>query len=99
MVRSLLSVVLILLLFLIVVLFSWKNPGTVDLHLVFREFSEVPKSLAFALTIAVGWAWGVLTALAYVLKLLNERRKLRKKVKLADAELNNLRSIPMHDAG
>ena len=99
MVRSLLSVVLILVLFLLVVIFSWRNPGTLELDLAFGKFEEVPTALAFAVTVAIGWIWGLLTALAYIVRLMNDRRKLRKKVRLADAELNNLRSIPMHDGG
>jgi hypothetical protein len=33
-----------------------------------------------------------------LLRTLNERRKLRKSLNLAEAEVKNLRSMPIHDA-
>lgn len=98
MVRTLLFALVIIVLVLLVVLFSWRNPGSMEVDLIFRSF-EVSKALAFAATIAIGWSWGLLSALAYIVKLLNERRRLNKRVRLADAELSNLRNLPMQDAG
>jgi len=46
-----------------------------------------------------GWLFGVASASVYLLKTMNEKRKLRKSIKLAEVELNNLRSLPMQDAG
>lgn len=98
MVRTLLFLLVVVFVALIAVVFAWLNPGTISLDLAFGKF-DVLKSLAFALTLAVGWALGLVSALAYLLKVTNERRKLRKAVRLAEAELSNLRSLPLHDAG
>lgn len=98
MVRSLVSLLAVLLLFLVVIIFSWQNPGDIEVDLAFAVFT-ISKALAFAIAIGIGWLWGVLSILVYVVKLLNERRRLRKQVRLAEAELNNLRNLPMHDAG
>lgn len=98
MVRSLVSLLAILILFLVVVVFAWQNPGNIEIDLAFGAY-EVPKAMAFSVAVAIGWLWGVISMLAYVFKLLAERRRLRKKVRLSEAELNNLRSLPMKDAG
>jgi hypothetical protein len=42
--------------------------------------------------------WGVISVLSYVFRLLGERRRLRKQIRVANTELNNLRALPMHDA-
>ena len=98
MVRTLLSLLVIALFALVVVVFSWRNPGTIELDLAFGTY-EFSKPIAFVVTLAIGWLWGLLTALVYIFRLMGERRRLRKRVRLADAELNNLRSLPIHDAG
>jgi len=47
--------------------------------------------------LAIGWLFGALSATVLVLKLLRDRRKLRKDVRLAEAEADNLRSLPLRD--
>ena len=98
MMRSLLMLLAVVLMLLIVVVFALGNPGTIELDLAFGKY-EVKTALAFAVAVAGGWLWGVLSVTAYVFKLWGEKRALRRKIKLADAELNNLRALPMHDAG
>ena len=98
MVRTLSSLLLIVFFVLLVVIFSWRNPGSVEIDLAFGNY-EVSKAIAFVVTLAIGWVWGLLTATVFIVRLLGERRRLRKRVKLADAELSNLRSLPIHDAG
>ena len=83
---------------MLAVVFAWLNPGTVNLNLAVGEF-EVQKSQAFALTIVTGWLLGALSASVLVLKLLRDRRKLRRNVRLAEAEADNLRSLPLRDGG
>ena len=98
MLRSLLMLLAVVILLLVVVVFALGNPGTIELDLAFGKY-EVKTALAFAIAIAGGWVWGVLSVAAYIFKLWGERRALRKRIRLADAELNNLRALPMHDAG
>ncbi len=98
MVRTLLSLLLVVVFALLVVIFSWRNPGTLEIDLAFGNY-EVSKSIAFVVTLAIGWVWGLLTALVFIVRLMGDRRRLRKRVRLADAELNNLRSLPIQDAG
>ncbi|MFK8016822.1 MAG: hypothetical protein AB8G17_15445 [Gammaproteobacteria bacterium] len=98
MVRSLLIVLALVMMLLVVVVFALGNPGTMELDLAFGKY-EVDKAKAFGAAVLGGWVWGVLSVSAYVLKLMSERRSLRKKIRMADAELNNLRALPMQDAG
>ncbi len=98
MVRSLLLLLAIVLMFFVVVVFALSNPGTLTLDLAFTTV-EVRTSVAFAVAVAGGWLWGVVSMLAYVGRLWRDRRSLRKQVRLADTELKNLRALPVHDAG
>lgn len=89
-----------LLLFVLVLVtaasFASLNPGDVKLDLAFAVV-ETRLALAFAVTFALGWLTGLATLAGFALKLLNDRRKLRKSVKLAEAEVSNLRQIPLRD--
>jgi uncharacterized integral membrane protein len=97
MVRTLLLLLAVVLLFLVVVVFSLSNPGTMELDLAVGKY-EVKTAVAFAVAVAGGWLWGVISVLSYVFRLLGERRRLRKQIRVANTELNNLRALPMHDA-
>ena len=96
MIRILILVLLIIPVVILAGAFAWANPGTVNLDLFFGVY-ELEKSQAFALTLATGWVFGALSATVLVLKLMRDRRKLRKQVRLAEAEADNLRSIPLRD--
>lgn len=91
-----------LLLFVLVLLtaasFASLNAGDVRLDLAFAVV-ETKVSVAFALTFAIGWLVGLATLATFAFKLMNDRRKLRKAVKLAESEVTNLRRLPTHDGG
>ena len=99
MIRTLLLIVLVVLAAVIAFVFAYMNPGTVSLDLAFAQFDEVQKAGAFVLTLAVGWILGALSASLLVLRLVRDRRKLRRDVRLAEAEADNLRSLPLRDGG
>lgn len=98
MARGLVFLLLVVVVLLVSALFASQNPGVIELDLIFAKI-EVLKSLAFTMTLAAGWVLGLLSASLYVVKSINERRKLRKTIKLAEIELKNLRNLPMQDAG
>lgn len=97
MVRSLFMLLAFVLMLLVAVVFALSNPGTMELDLAFGKY-EVETAIAFAVALGLGWLWGVVTVLAYVFKLWRERRSLRKQIRVANTELNNLRSLPIQDA-
>lgn len=96
--RAVVILIVIAIFVIVAGVFAWLNPGMVDLELAFTKV-QVAKSHAFTVAFALGWLFGILCSLILVLRLLNERRHLRKSVRLAEAEVKNLRSLPLQDAG
>ncbi len=97
MLRYVLFILVVLFVFMVAVVFAASNPGTLVLDLAFVEI-ELQKSLAFILFLGVGWLFGVLCAGFLMLKMLAERRQMRKALQLAEAEVKTLRSMPLQDA-
>jgi uncharacterized membrane protein YciS (DUF1049 family) len=83
--------------FLVAVVFAATNPGLIELDLAFARL-ELQKSLAFVLFLGVGWVFGILCAGFLMLKMFAERRRLRKSLELAEAEVKSLRSMSVQDA-
>ncbi len=97
MLRYVLFILVVLFVFMVAVVFAASNPGTLILDLAFTQIT-LQKSLAFILFLGVGWLVGVLCAGFLMLKMLAERRRMRKALDLAEAEVRTLRSMPLHDA-
>lgn len=97
MLRNLLVFLLISVVLLVAVVFAAGNPGTIVVDLAGSSF-EIQKSLAFVIAVGVGWLFGVLCVGGMFLGFLYERRKLRRALRLAEAEVRSLRSLPMQDA-
>ena len=97
MLRAVFYAFLIFVTVLIGVTFTTLNPGAISLDLAFLQ-TESQVSTAFAVTFALGFLFGVGVLSLSVLRLMNQRRKLKKSLRLAEAEVNNLRSIPLRDA-
>ena len=97
MARNFIYVVLIIAVLLLVTAFAALNPGSITLDLAFFE-TETQKSLALMLAFAAGWVFGLFCAGLILLKSMNDRRKLRKSLNLAESEVRNLRSLPIRDA-
>lgn len=74
--KRVLTIVLFVVALAAAVLFTAMNPGEVDLELGFVLW-RVPLGLAFILAIALGWVLGLLSMLPRVLRLVNQRRRLR----------------------
>lgn len=92
---GILVVVLVLLLAMIV--FTSGNPGTVEIDYIFGSAStSIP--LAFTIVFVAGWCFGLLSVSVYVLKLVNERRRLHKALSLSESEVSSLRNLPLQDA-
>jgi putative membrane protein len=87
----------LLVVFLIALVFASVNTDPVTLDLAFTEI-ETTLSLAMLAFFAVGWLFGVLCVSFYLLRLMAERRQLRKSLQLAEAEVTSLRRMPMQDA-
>jgi uncharacterized membrane protein YciS (DUF1049 family) len=97
MVRYVTIIVVILVAFVFAVVFAAINPEPMTLDLAVAEF-QLKTSLALLAFLAVGWVFGMFCAGLMLLRALAERRQLRKALRLAEAEVKSLRSMPMQDA-
>jgi len=97
-VRKIVLFLSLLLVALITAVFAYNNPGDVPLDVGFVRFEAVPVALAFAVCLAIGWLFGLATAGLAMFRMANERRRLRRDLKLAEAEVSSLRSLPLQDA-
>lgn len=89
--------ILIVLIVIVMATFTANNTGMIDIDLAFAEVNtSIP--LAFTVTFAIGWLFGILCIGFYVLKLINERRVLRRSLKITESEVSSLRSLPLSDA-
>ena len=89
--------VLILILLVVIFTFTAMNTGRVELDLGFNKASY-PISMAFAVTLVVGWLLGMMSMLAFVFRLINERRTLRRALRMSESEVSSLRNLPLTDA-
>ena len=89
--------ILIVLIVVVMATFTVNNTGMVDIDLAFTEITtSIP--LAFTVTFALGWLFGVLCISFFALKLVNERRILRRSLKMTESEVSSLRSLPIDTA-
>jgi lipopolysaccharide assembly protein A len=89
--------ILIIAIVILMATFTANNRGMIELDLVFTQTTtSIP--LAFTVTFALGWLFGVLSIGFYVLKLLRERRVLRRSLKMRESEVSSLRNLPLSDA-
>jgi uncharacterized integral membrane protein len=89
--------VLVLLIFVIMLVFTSSNPGFVDLDLFFLTVRP-SIALAFSVTFVIGWVFGLLCTTVFILRLVNERRQLRRALRHSESEVSSLRSLPIADA-
>ena len=88
---------LIVLIFSAMVVFTAGNPGDVSIKLLHWEISS-PVSLAFTVAFASGWLFGVICMGLYAFKISNERRMLRRSLRMSENEVSSLRNLPLSDA-
>jgi uncharacterized integral membrane protein len=78
--------------------FAYANPGSIAVDLGFARLDEVSIAGAFVTAFAIGALFGMAcTAFAY-LRVSAERRRLRRHLTAAEAELGRLRSAPLQHA-
>ncbi len=90
-------IILIVVLFVVVFTFTALNTGQVELDLGFFKRS-FPVSVAFAATFVLGILFGMLCMTAFVFRLINERRVLRRALQVSESEVSSLRNLPLSDA-
>jgi len=97
MIKKLVLLIVLVIIFVAMILFTRINPGQVELDLAFTVV-EPTIPMAFSLTFVIGWAFGLLSTSLFMLKLLNDRRRLRATLRNTEAEVSRLRGLPIADA-
>lgn len=87
----------ILLIAIVVFTFVAKNTGVVTIDLA---FATATSSIAIVITatFVAGALFGFLCMGSYVLRLMTERRSLRRALRATESEVTSLRHIPLSDA-
>lgn len=89
--------VFFLLLVILGATFAYLNAGAVTFNYYFGKHS-MPLSLLLVCALGVGLLLGLLATLLPVLKLKAKNLGLKRKLKAAQQEVENLRSIPIKDS-
>ena len=95
--RRIAIAVIIALIFIATLVFTYHNEGDIRVHLIFTEV-ETPVSVAFIVTFALGWLFGVISMGLYALRQLNEKRTLKRSLQASEVEVSSLRNLPLNDA-
>jgi lipopolysaccharide assembly protein A len=88
---------LIIVIFLMMLWFTSNNPEDVEVDLAFATVMA-SKPVVFSVTFVMGWAFGLLCTSAFILRLMNERRQLRRALRQSETEVSGLRNLPLADA-
>ena len=90
-------ILLLIVIFGVMVVFSYLNTGDVSVNLAFVSVTT-SISIAFTLTLIAGWLLGVISMGFYALRLVKERRTLRRALRASESEVSSLRNLPLSDA-
>ena len=89
--------ILIILIAFVMLAFTLGNTGMIDIDLMFTTVTtSIP--LAFTVAFALGWLFGILCLGFFALKLVNERRVMRRSLRITESEVSSLRNLPLSDA-
>ena len=89
--------ILIILIAIVMLAFTLGNTGMIDIDLMFTTVTtSIP--LAFTVAFALGWLFGILCLGFFALKLVNERRIMRRSLRITESEVSSLRNLPLSDA-
>jgi lipopolysaccharide assembly protein A len=81
---------------LIAIVLTWVNTASVELHYLIDSVT-VPLPIALWASVVFGVFLGFLAAMGMVLRMRAENARLRRAARLAETEVNNLRSLPIKD--
>jgi putative membrane protein len=97
MLKRIAVLVLVAIIFAAMLIFTYHNKGTVDVDLILTTVTtSVP--VAFTIAFAIGWLFGILCMGVWALRLINDRRNLRRSLSVSESEVTSLRNLPLNDA-
>jgi uncharacterized membrane protein YciS (DUF1049 family) len=90
-------VVLVIIILVAVISLTALNSGEVELDMAF--FSGTYKvTQILVVAFIIGTIFGMLCMTAFVFRLINERRTLRRALRMSESEVSSLRNMPLSDA-
>ena len=78
--------------------FAYSNPQPITVDVGFVRLEQVSLASAFAVVFACGWLFGLLSAGLALWRTAGEKRRLRRDLRYAEAELTTVRALPAADA-
>ena len=97
MLKRIALLVLVLIILVSMLTFTSLNSGRIDLDLAFFA-GTYPVPVVLVATFVLGTVFGMLCMTAFVFRLINERRTLRRALRMSESEVSSLRSLPISDA-
>ena len=88
---------LLLIILVIVFTFTALNAGTIALDMAFFA-GTYSISMVVIITFIVGILFGMLCMTAFVIRIVNDRRTLRRALRMSESEVTTLRNLPLSDA-
>lgn len=83
---------------LIAAVLAYGNQEPIAIDIGFMRLEGVSLTVTLAISFTLGAVFGALLSALTMLKHFSERRSLRRELRRAESELDNLRSLPLHDA-
>lgn len=97
MLRTVLVATAVILLTGLAAVFAALNPGRMTIDFAFGVV-DTERSVALIVALVAGWVLGLLCAATGIWRQRGEARRLRRSLRLAEQEVEALRSIPVQDA-
>jgi putative membrane protein len=94
--KRIVNLVLILIVTLVTVTFTLLNSQPVKINYYFGSY-EIDLLIVIVMALVIGALLGVMAALGKLVSLKQEILRKDKKIKIAEKELENLRSLPLKD--
>ena len=94
MLRRIIVLFLILAVFAFAAVFANLNPAVIPLDLAFGEI-QAPLTMVFVVCLSIGWVLGLVSASFMIFRMMAQRRTLRRSLRLAEKEIDNLRTMPL----
>ena len=83
---------------LIAAVFAYGNQEPISLDIGLMRFDEISLTVVLALTFVAGALFGALIVGLTLMRHYRERRTLRRSLRRAESELDQLRRLPLSDA-
>jgi uncharacterized membrane protein YciS (DUF1049 family) len=83
---------------LLAAVFAYSNPQPIDVDVGFARIEQISMATTFAVVFTLGWLVGLVTAGVALWRSAGDRRRLRKDLQYAEAELSTLRRTGLPDA-